>query len=83
MKEIFNDTGYEDELILRNKCTRNFETKSTELSLIINEIDMVFKTAYKGGRWVMMDKNYHRDNIYFLMSVKRFPLAMIRKYLKI
>ena len=32
------DTEYEDKLIVRNKSTRNFETKSKELSLIINEI---------------------------------------------
>ena len=35
LKEIFNDTEYEDD----NKCTRNFETKSRALSLIINEIE--------------------------------------------
>ena len=39
LKEIFNDTECEDESIVRNKSTRNFETKSRELSLIINEIE--------------------------------------------
>ena len=39
MKEIFYDTKYEDESVVRNKSTRNFETKSKELSLIINEIE--------------------------------------------
>ena len=39
MKEIFNDTECEDESIVPNKSTRNFETKSRELSLIINEIE--------------------------------------------
>ena len=39
LKEIFNDTEYEDESIVHNKCTRNFKTKSRELSLIINEIE--------------------------------------------
>ena len=39
MKEIFNDTEYEEESIIRNKTTRNFETKSRELSLIIYEIE--------------------------------------------
>ena len=34
LKEIYNDTEYEDESIVRNKCTRNFETKSRELLLI-------------------------------------------------
>ena len=88
-KEIFNnDTKYEDESIIRNKSTRNFETKSRELSLIINEIEnltpnvisyksnvtqveysafqslkgnqvIVFKTADKGGGWVIMDKKYY------------------------
>ena len=39
MKEICNDAEYEDKLIARSKSTRNFETKSKELSLIINEIE--------------------------------------------
>ena len=39
LKEIFNDTECEDESIVRNKSTRKFETKSRELSLIINEIE--------------------------------------------
>ena len=39
MKEIFYDTEYEDESIVRNKSTRNFETKSRGLLLIINEIE--------------------------------------------
>ena len=92
MKEIFNDTEYEDESIVRNKCTRKFETKSRELSLIINGIenltpdlisykshstqevysafqplkwnqDIVFKTADKRDEWVIIDTNYHRDEI--------------------
>ena len=92
MKEIFNNTEYEDESIVRNKCTRKFETKSRELSLIINGIknltpdvvsyksnstqevysafqplkwnqDIVFKTADKRGEWVIIDTNYHRDEI--------------------
>ena len=37
LKEILNDTEYEDESIVRKKSTRNFETKSRELSLIINQ----------------------------------------------
>ena len=92
MKEIFTDIKYEDESIVRNKFTRNFETKSRELLLIINEIanltpnvisfkynftqeeysalqslkanqDIVFKTADKGGRWTVMDKNYYQDKV--------------------
>ena len=88
IKGIFNDTEYEDESIVRNESTRNFESKSRELLLIINEIenltpnvisyksnftqeeysvlqylkgnqDIVFKTADKGGGWVIMDKNYY------------------------
>ena len=88
IKGIFNDTEYEDESIVRNESTRNFESKSRELSLIINEIEnltpnvisyksnftqeeysvlqylkgnqnIVFKTADKGGRWVITDKNYY------------------------
>ena len=39
MKGIFNDTEYQDESIVRNRCTRKFETKSRESFLIINEID--------------------------------------------
>ena len=35
LKDIFNDTKYEDD----NKCTRNFETKSRALSIIINELE--------------------------------------------
>ena len=41
LKKIFNDTEYEDESIARNKSTKNFETKSRESSLIINEIKML------------------------------------------
>ena len=37
LKEILDDTEYEDESIVRKKSTRNFETKSRELSLIINQ----------------------------------------------
>ena len=88
IKGIFNDTEYEDESIVRNESTRNFEAKSRELSLIIIEIEnltphvisyksnftqeeysvlqylkgnqnIVFKTADKGGRWVITDKNYY------------------------
>ena len=116
MKEIFNDTEYGDESIVHNKYTRNFETKSRELSLIINEIenltsniisyksnftqeensalqslkgnqDTVFKTADKGGGWVIMDKNYYRDKIvkeHLLSNVyKELSIDKIRKYLKI
>ena len=39
MKEIFNNTEYEDESIIRNKSARKFEAKSRELSLIVNEIE--------------------------------------------
>ena len=39
MKLTFNDTGYEDKSIVRNKWPRNFETKRRELSLIINEVE--------------------------------------------
>ena len=39
IKRIFNDTEYEDESIVRNESTRNFEAKSRELSLIIIEIE--------------------------------------------
>ena len=39
MKEMFLDTEYEDESIVRNKSTRSFEIKSRELSSIINEIE--------------------------------------------
>ena len=39
MKEIFNDTEYEDESIVRNKSTRNFKMKSRKLSRIINKIE--------------------------------------------
>ena len=88
IKGIFNDTEYDDESIVRNESTRNFEAKSRELSLIIIEIEnltphvisyksnftqeeysvlqylkgnqnIVFKTADKGGRWVITDKNYY------------------------
>ena len=38
MKQIFINTEYEDESFVHNKSTRNFETKSRKLSLIINEI---------------------------------------------
>ena len=39
LNKIFNDTKYEDESIVRNKCSRNFETESSQLSLIINDIE--------------------------------------------
>ena len=39
LNKIFNDTKYEDESIVRNKCSRNFVTKSSQLSLIINDIE--------------------------------------------
>ena len=43
MKEIFNDIFYEDESIVRNNCKKKKETKketkSSELSLIIKEIE--------------------------------------------
>ena len=42
--------------------------------------DIVFKTADKGGGWVMMDKNYYWDKIvkkiYFLKCIKRFLLTV-------
>ena len=103
IKGIFNDTEYEDESIVRNESTRNFESKSRELLLIINEIenltpnvisyksnftqeeysvlqylkgnqDIVFKTADKGGGWVIMDKNY-----YWVKTVKEHLLSNIYK----
>ena len=103
IKGIFNDTEYEDESIVRNESTRNFESKSRELSLIINEIenltpnvisyksnftqeeysvlqylkgnqDIVFKTADKGGGWVIMDKNY-----YWVKTVKEHLLSNVYK----
>ena len=51
MKEIFNDTECGDEPILRNTSTRIFETKSRELSLIINEIENLMSNviAYKSN----------------------------------
>ena len=39
MKVISYNTEYEDESVVRNKSIRKFETKSRELSLIINEIE--------------------------------------------
>ena len=39
MKEMFLDTEYEDESVVRNKSTRSFEIKSRKLSSIINEIE--------------------------------------------
>ena len=45
LKEIFNNTEYEDESILRNNCARNFETKSRELSLIATEIENLTPNA--------------------------------------
>ena len=115
MKEIFNNIEYGDESIVHNNCTRNFETKSRELSLIINEIENLtsniisyesnftheensalqslkgnqdtFKTADKGGGWVIMDKNYYRDKIvkeHLLSNVyKELSIDKITKYLKI
>ena len=103
IKGIFNDTEYEDESIVRNESTRNFESKSRELLLIINEIenltpnvisyksnftqeeysvlqylkgnqDIVFKTADKGGGWVIMDKNY-----YWVKTVKEHLLSNVYK----
>ena len=80
------------------------ETKSRELSLVINEIeiltpnlisyesnftqqeysalqsfkgnqDIVYKTADKGGGWVIMNKNYYRDKIvgqhFFFKRIQR------------
>ena len=41
MKEIFHDTECEDESIVHNKSARGFETKGWELSLIINEIEIL------------------------------------------
>ena len=47
MKEMFLDTEYEDESIVRNKSTRSFEIKSRELSSIINEIENLTPNAIR------------------------------------
>ena len=39
MKEIIYDTECEDESVVPNKSTKNFESKSRGLPLIINEIE--------------------------------------------
>ena len=38
MKEIFYDTEYEDESVVRNKSTRNFERKGREVLLIFMKL---------------------------------------------
>ena len=92
IKEIFHNTEYEDESIVRKKSERKFETENQELSSIVNEIEnltpnlvsyksnfteeernalkslkkhnnLIFKTADKGGGWVIMDKEYYRDKL--------------------
>ena len=39
VKDILNDTEYKYKSITYNKSTRNFEIKSWELPLLINEIE--------------------------------------------
>ena len=72
MNEIFNDTKYEDKSVVRNKSTRKVETKTRELSLIINETENLapnvisYKSNFtqeEGGRWVIIDKNYNRHKL--------------------
>ena len=64
MREIFNDTEYEDESIVRNKSTRNQETRSGELSLVINEIENSTPNV------IICKSNFTQEEYFALQSLK-------------
>ena len=68
MKEIFYDTKYEDESVIRNKYIRNFETKSKELSLIINEIENLTPNT------VSYKSNFTQEKYSALQSLKKIRI---------
>ena len=59
----------------------NFTKEEQEaLKSLKENNNLIFKTADKGGGWVIMDKNYYKDQL--VMFTKKFQEIVIKKFLK-